>query len=486
MSNENEIPDLPTEITPQSQDFGRWYIDVVRRAELADYSPVKGCMVIRPYGYAIWELMQQGLDKRFKATGHVNAYFPLFIPESLLMKESEHVAGFAPQVAWVTQGGTEVLEERLVVRPTSETIIGTMYAKWVQSWRDLPILINQWANVVRWEKVTRLFLRTTEFLWQEGHTAHETAEEAEAETLKMLGVYKEFAHTELAMPVIDGQKTESEKFAGAERTYSIEALMRDGRALQAGTSHNLGQNFAKVFDIKFQARDKSVQFVYGTSWGVSTRMIGGLIMTHGDDGGLILPPRMAPYQVVIVPIPRGNWKETVLPRAQAIRDDLVARGVRVMLDDRDTQTPGWKYNEWELRGVPLRLEIGPKDIEKSQVMLARRDTREKSAAAMDGLATHVVGMLDTIQAALFARALAFRDEHTTHTDSYDEFKQIMEGRPGFVVSPWCGSAACEARIKTETQATIRNIPFTGTTAAGNKCLKCDADATVHAWFAKAY
>jgi prolyl-tRNA synthetase len=481
-----EIPDLPTEITPQSQDFGRWYIDVVRRAELADYSPVKGCMVIRPYGYAIWELMQQALDKRFKATGHVNAYFPLFIPESLLMKETEHVEGFAPQVAWVTQGGTEVLEERLVVRPTSETIIGTMYAKWVQSWRDLPILINQWANVVRWEKVTRLFLRTTEFLWQEGHTAHETAEEAEAETQKMLGVYKDFAHTELAMPVIDGQKTDSEKFAGAERTYSIEALMRDGRALQAGTSHNLGQNFAKVFDIKFQARDKSVQYVYGTSWGVSTRMIGGVIMTHGDDGGLILPPRIAPYQVVIIPIPRGNWRETVLPRAQAIRDELVARGVRVMLDDRDTQTPGWKYNEWELRGVPLRLEIGPKDIEKSQVMLARRDTREKSSAAMDGLASHVVGMLDSIQEALFARAVAFREEHTTHTDSYDEFKQIMEGRPGFVVSPWCGSAICEAQIKAETQATIRNIPFTETTAAGKKCLTCDADAAAHAWFAKSY
>ena len=389
-------------------------------------------------------------------------------------------------MAWVTQGGTEVLEERLVVRPTSETIIGTMYAKWVQSWRDLPILINQWANVVRWEKVTRLFLRTTEFLWQEGHTAHETAEEAEAETQKMLGVYKDFAHTELAMPVIDGQKTDSEKFAGAERTYSIEALMRDGRALQAGTSHNLGQNFAKVFDIKFQARDKSVQYVYGTSWGVSTRMIGGVIMTHGDEGGLILPPRIAPYQVVIIPIPRGNWRETVLPRAQAIRDELVARGVRVMLDDRDTQTPGWKYNEWELRGVPLRLEIGPKDIEKSQVMLARRDTREKSSAAMDGLASHVVGMLDSIQEALFARAVAFREEHTTHTDSYDEFKQIMEGRPGFVVSPWCGSARCEAQIKAETQATIRNIPFTGTTAAGKKCLKCDADATAHAWFAKSY
>ena len=486
MSNENEIPDLPTEITPQSQDFGRWYIDVVRRAELADYSPVKGCMVIRPYGYAIWELMQQGLDKRFKATGHVNAYFPLFIPQSLLMKETEHVEGFAPQVAWVTKGGTEELEEPLVVRPTSETIIGTMYAKWVQSWRDLPILINQWANVVRWEKVTRLFLRTTEFLWQEGHTAHETAEEAEEETRRMLAVYKDFSETELAMPVLDGQKTESEKFAGAERTYSIEALMGDGRALQAGTSHNLGQNFAKVYDIKFQGRDKSVQYIWGTSWGVTTRLIGAVVMTHGDNGGLILPPRIAPYQVVIVPIiSKPKFKEMVLPKAQAIRDELVGRGIRVMLDDRDSQTPGWKFNEWEMRGVPLRLEVGPKDIEKSQVVLARRDTREKSPAAMDGLATHVIELLDSIQQALFARAVAFRDEHTTHTDSYDEFKQIMEGRPGFVVSAWCGSASCEAQIKAETQATIRNIPF-NSTATGKKCLKCDGDATVHAWFAKAY
>jgi prolyl-tRNA synthetase len=389
MATETELPDLPKEITPQSQDFGRWYLDVVRKAELADYSPVKGCMVIRPYGYAIWELMQQGLDKRFKETGHVNAYFPLFIPESLLMKEADHVEGFAPQVAWVTQGGNEVLEERLVVRPTSETIIGVMYAKWVQSWRDLPILINQWANVVRWEKVTRLFLRTTEFLWQEGHTAHETAAEAHDETLKMLGVYKNFAETELAMPVMDGQKTESEKFAGADTTYSIEALMRDGRALQAGTSHNLGQNFSKSYDIKFQARDKSVQHVWTTSWGVSTRMIGGVIMTHGDDGGLILPPRIAPYQVVIIPIPRGNWKETVLPKAQEIKAALTAKGIRVMLDDRDSQTPGWKFNEWELRGVPLRLEIGPMDLEKSQVVLARRDTREKSFVPMDGLTDHV-------------------------------------------------------------------------------------------------
>jgi prolyl-tRNA synthetase len=482
----NEIPDFPTEITPQSQDFGRWYIDVVRRAELADYSPVKGCMVIRPYGYAVWELMQQSLDRRFKATGHVNAYFPLFIPESLLLKETEHVEGFAPQVAWVTQGGTEPLEERLVVRPTSETIVGTMYAKWVQSWRDLPILINQWANVVRWEKVTRLFLRTTEFLWQEGHTAHETAEEAEEETLRMLGVYKDFAERELAMPVIDGRKTDSEKFAGAERTYSIEALMRDGRALQAGTSHNLGQNFAKVFDITFQARDKSVQFVYGTSWGVSTRLVGGVIMTHGDEGGLILPPRIAPHQVVIVPIPRGNWKETVLPRAQSIREGLAAAGIGVLLDDRETQTPGWKFNEWELRGVPLRLEIGPKDIEKSQVVLARRDTREKTFVPMEGLADRVATLLDEIQQALFDRALAFRRDHTSATDSYDEFQRTMDGRPGFVVSAWCGSAACEAAIKAETQATIRNIPFSGAPLDGRRCLKCGEPATMEAWFAKAY
>jgi prolyl-tRNA synthetase len=485
MSTE-QIPDLPTEITPQSEDFARWYVDVVRRAELADYSPVKGCMVIRPYGYAIWELIQQGLDRRFKETGHVNAYFPLFIPESLLMKEAEHVEGFAPQVAWVTQGGTEKLEERLVVRPTSETIIGTMYAKWVQSWRDLPILINQWANVVRWEKVTRLFLRTTEFLWQEGHTAHETAEEAQEETLRMLGVYKDFVENELGIPALDGQKTDSEKFAGAERTYSIEALMRDGRALQAGTSHNLGQNFAKVYDIKFQGRDKSVQYIWGTSWGMTTRLIGAVVMVHGDDGGLILPPKIAPYQVVIVPIPRGNWRETVMPTVRRVRDELSTRGIRVHIDDRESQTPGWKFNEWELRGVPLRLEVGPKDIEKSQVVLARRDTREKSSTPMDGLASHVEGLLATIQRALYERALKFREEHTSTTDSYEEFKAIMEGRPGFVVSPWCGSAACEAAIKADTQATIRNIPFDSPPATGKKCLKCGEPATVHAWFAKAY
>src|SRR5215467_10792870 len=447
-----------TEITPRSQDFSRWYLDVVRRAELADYSPVKGCMAIRPYGYAIWELIQQAFDREFKRTGHVNAYFPLFIPNSLLTKEAEHVEGFAPQVAYVTHGGGEELEEKLVVRPTSEAIIGTMYAKWVQSWRDLPILINQWANVVRWEKVTRPFLRTTEFLWQEGHTAHETLDEAEGETRIILDLYAELAQTVLAMPVVKGQKSDSEKFAGALRTYSIEALMGDGRALQAGTSHNLGQNFAKAFDITFQARDKSVQHVWGTSWGVTTRLVGGVIMVHGDDSGLALPPKIAPYQVVIVPIGRDNWRETVLPTALQIKQQLVDAGIRVTLDDRD-ERPGWKFSEWELRGVPLRLEIGPKDIEKSQVLIARRDTREKVGIAMDGLASRVRELLDDVQRTMLNRALAFRDEHTQRTTDYAEFKQMLEGRPGFILAPWCGEADCEAQIKTDTQATIRNIPL---------------------------
>ena len=474
-----------TEITKQSVDFSRWYLDVVRRAELADYTEVKGCMAIRPYGYAIWELMQQALDRRFKATGHVNAYFPLFIPASLLMKEKEHVAGFAPQVAWVTRGGDEELAEPLVVRPTSEAIIGTLYAKWIKSWRDLPVLINQWANVVRWEKVTRPFLRTTEFLWQEGHTAHETEAEAQEETLRILALYKDVAENELAMPVIDGQKSESEKFAGASKTYSIEALMGDGRALQAGTSHNLGQNFARAFEIQFQGRDKALQYAWTTSWGVSTRLVGGVIMTHGDDSGLILPPRVAPYQVVIVPIPRGNWQETVLPKARAIQTDLLQRGVRVMLDDREAYTPGWKFSEWELRGVPLRLEIGPKDIEKSQVLLARRDTREKLPTPMDNLAGTIVDLLGEIQQALYRRALQFREEHTTRTTSYDEFKSVMEGRPGFVVAGWCGSADCEAQIKAETQATLRNIPFAANAPSG-ACVRCGQPSVGEAWFAKAY
>ncbi len=473
-----------TEITPRSQDFSRWYLDVVRRAELADYSPVKGCMVIRPYGYAIWELIQRALDARIKATGHVNAYFPLFIPESLLKKEAEHVEGFAPQVAYVTHGGGEELEEKLLVRPTSEAIIGTMYAKWVQSWRDLPILINQWANVVRWEKVTRPFLRTTEFLWQEGHTAHETDAEAEEETLRILDLYAETCESVLAMPVVKGRKSESEKFAGALRTYSIEALMGDGRALQAGTSHNLGQNFAKAFDITFQARDKSVQHVWGTSWGVSTRLVGGVIMTHGDDSGLVLPPEVAPYQVVIVPIGRDNWRETVLPKAQEIQRALLAAGLRVTLDERD-ERPGWKFSEWELRGVPLRLEIGPKDIEKSSVFAARRDTREKQSLPMDGLPGRVRELLDEIQASLLARARAFCDEHTQRVSTYDAFRQAMEGRPGFVVAPWCGDPSCEAQIKAETQATIRNMPL-GAARPSAQCVRGDRPATEEAWFAKAY
>ena len=484
MAKKPEGESFVTEITPRSHDFSRWYLDVVRRAELADYSPVKGCMVIRPYGYAIWELIQQALDKRIKATGHVNAYFPLFIPEGLLMKEAEHVEGFAPQVAYVTHGGGEELEEKLIVRPTSEAIIGTMYAKWIQSWRDLPVLINQWANVVRWEKVTRPFLRTTEFLWQECHTAHETEAEAEEETLKILDLYKETVETELAMPVIAGRKSESEKFAGALRTYSIEALMGDGRALQAGTSHNLGQNFAKAFDITFQARDKSVQHVWGTSWGVTTRLIGAAIMVHGDDSGLVLPPRVAPFQIVIVPIGRDNWRETVLPRAKQIQDTLVAAGFRVTLDERD-ERPGWKFSEWEMRGVPLRIEIGPKDIEKFQVLTARRDTREKAGVPMDGLAARVREILDDIQRNLFERAVTFRDEHTQRAASYDQFKDLLEGRPGFVIAPWCGSAACEAHIKTDTQATIRNIPMSGAVPAGT-CIRCDSPAQSEAWFAKAY
>jgi prolyl-tRNA synthetase len=477
-----------TAITSQTEDYSRWYLDVVLRAELADYTPgLKGCMTIRPYGYAIWERIQQLLDARLKATGHVNAYFPLFIPESLLMKEAEHVEGFAPEVAWVTHGGKEKLEEKLAIRPTSEVIIGTMYAKWLQSWRDLPILINQWANVVRWEKVTRPFLRTTEFLWQEGHTVHETEVEAEEETLKILGVYKEFVETELAMPVIEGRKSDAEKFAGASKTYSIEALMGDGRALQAGTSHNLGQNFAKAFEIKFQGRDKVEQHAWTTSWGVSTRLIGGLIMVHGDDGGLVLPPNIAPYQVVIVPIPRGDWRETVLPHAQAIKDQLVAAGVRVMLDDRDAYTPGWKFADWEMRGVPVRLEIGPKDIEKQQVVLARRDTREKAFVPMDGLVSQVQDWLKAIQASLFEKATQIREERTHYTESYDEFKTLMAGaRPGFVFAPWCDDAAVEAQVKTETQATIRNYPFVAPSHEGKACFVTGRPATVMACFAKAY
>ena len=476
-----------TAITPtREQDFPEWYQQVVRAADLAENSDVRGCMVIKPWGYGIWERMQRALDDMFKATGHVNAYFPLFIPESFLSKEAEHVEGFAPECAVVTMGGGKVLEERLVVRPTSETIIYSMFAKWVQSYRDLPLLYNQWANVVRWEMRTRLFLRTMEFLWQEGHTAHTTHDEAEEETRRMLGVYREFMEGYMAMPVITGQKTNSEKFAGALRTYACEAMMQDNKALQAGTSHNLGQNFAKAFEIQFQGRDKTLQHAWTTSWGVSTRLIGGVIMTHGDDSGLILPPAVAPWQVVIVPIPRGTWKETVLPKCEEIAAQLKAAGIRVKLDADESQTPGWKFSEYEMRGVPLRLEIGPKDIEKSSVFAARRDTRVKASIPMEGLTDAITALLADIQKSLLERARTFREEHTSNADSYDALKAAMEGRPGFVIAPWCEEAQCEADIKAETQATIRNIPVGDEQAPDKPCIKCGKPAKVSAWFAKAY
>jgi prolyl-tRNA synthetase len=449
------------EITPKSDDHSQWYLDVVLKADLADYGPVKGCMIIKPYGYAVWEHMQRDMDRRIKETGHVNAYFPLFIPKSYLEKEKEHVEGFSPECAWVTVGGGEELDEPLAIRPTSEAMICSTYAKWVRSWRDLPVLINQWANVVRWEKVTRPFLRTTEFLWQEGHTLHATEAEAEEETLRMLDVYRAFSEEMLAMPVLTGRKTDSEKFAGALRTYAIEALMGDGRALQAGTSHNLGQHFSEAYGIEFLDKDQQRAKPWSTSWGTSTRMIGGLIMTHGDDSGLILPPRVAPYQVVIVPIPprKGDWTEQVLPRAREVLASLRAAGVRAHLDDRDQFQVGFKYADWEMRGVPLRLELGPKDIEKSQCVLVRRDTREKIFTPLEGLGALVSGLLEKMQGELLDRARRFVSENTTRVSSYDEFKQVMADKRGFIVAGWNGDAAVEAQIKAETKATIRVIPM---------------------------
>jgi len=474
-----------SEITPRREDYSKWYLDVVRKAELADYGPVKGCMVIRPYGYAIWERARDLLDRRIKDSGHENAYFPLFIPESALKKEAEHVKGFAPEVAWVTKGGSEELEEPLAVRPTSEAIICPMYAKWVRSYRDLPILINQWANIVRWEKVTRPFLRTTEFLWQEGHTVHATAEEAQEETLRILEIYREFVETELAVPVVKGLKTERERFAGALQTYAIEALMGDGRALQAGTSHNLGQHFAKAFDIRFEDENQQMQYAWSTSWGVSTRLVGALIMTHGDDSGLIIPPHVAPIQVVIVPISAGDWKETVLPHAKTLFGKLRAAGIRCRLDDRDMHTPGWKYADWEMRGVPVRCEIGPKDIAKQQVVLVRRDNREKLFVPMEGLEAKVTVLLEEIQRALYQRAVEFREKNTADVDDFSMFCDLMEQRPGFLRSYWCGGEACETAIKEKTSATIRAIPLDVDDQKGS-CVYCKGEATKRVLFAKAY
>jgi prolyl-tRNA synthetase len=451
-------------VTPRSEDYSRWYTDVVLKTELADYSPVRGCMVIRPYGYALWENIQSALDRRFKETGHVNAYFPLFIPMSFLQKEAEHVQGFSPELAVVTIGGGETLEEPLVVRPTSETIIGHMYSQWVRSYRDLPILINQWANVVRWELRTRLFLRTTEFLWQEGHTAHATEAEAQEETQRMLGVYADFAINEAAIPVIQGRKSDREKFAGAVASYTIEAMMGNGWALQSGTSHFLGENFAKAFDIKFLDQSNETRFAWTTSWGLSTRMVGAIIMAHGDDHGLMLPPRLAPTQVVIVPI----WKtdaerSSVLAFAQQALQTLKGSGVRVKLDDRAEVSAGFKFNDWEMRGVPLRMEIGPRDVEKDAVVLARRDIPGKEGKTFGvpaaALATAVPEMLTTIQAAMLRRATEFRDTNTHTVSGYDEFKQVMESKGGFVRVHWAGTGEDEDRIKEETKATVRCFPF---------------------------
>lgn len=474
------------EITPRSQDYSQWYLDVVLKADLADYGPVKGCMVIKPYGYAIWERMQADMDRRIKETGHLNAYFPLFIPKHYLEKEKEHVAGFSPECAWVTIGGGEVLEEPLAIRPTSEALICPMYAKWVKSWRDLPVLINQWANIVRWEKVTRPFLRTTEFLWQEGHTLHASEQEAEQETLKMLGVYKSFCEEMLAMPVVQGHKSESEKFAGALRTYSIEALMGDGRALQSGTSHNLGQHFATAYGIEYLDKNQQRALPWSTSWGTSTRLVGGLIMTHGDDAGLILPPSVAPHQVVIVPIPprKGDWNEAVLPQAREMAAELRDAGIRVHLDDRETQQPGFKYADWEMRGVPLRLELGPKDIEKQQCVLVRRDTREKAFLPRSGLPAAVRERLAALQTDLLQRARSFVAANTTRVASYDEFKQVMADKRGFLLAGWCRDAECEARIKEETKATVRCIPLEGDVPG--TCVRCDRPSAGEVYFAQAY
>ena len=453
-------------LTSRADNFSEWYNELVLRAELADYSPVRGCMVIRPLGYGIWERMQRALDDMFKATGHVNAYFPLFIPESFLSKEAQHVEGFAPECAVVTHGGGKALEERLVVRPTSETIIYSMFAKWVQSYRDLPLLYNQWANVVRWEMRTRLFLRTMEFLWQEGHTAHATHDEAEAETRRMLGVYREFMEGYMAMPVVTGQKTESEKFAGALRTYACEALMQDNKALQAGTSHNLGQNFAKAFDLTFQNEAGQQDHAWNTSWGVSTRMIGGLVMTHGDDAGLRLPPRLTPIQLVIVPIWKTDEERAAtIEAARRIAEDLGSfkrpdhERIRVHVDDRIGIKPGAKYYHWELRGVPLRMEIGPRDLAQQSGLLVRRDTREKRAVAFDVLRTELPLVLEQIQADMLAAARARLEANSIRERiTYDRFKEVMDGPGAFVYAGWNGDPAVEQRVKEETKATIRVIP----------------------------
>lgn len=470
------------EITSMEQDFAQWYTDIVRKAELCDYTSVKGCMVIQPAGYAIWERIQSLLDQRFKATGVKNCYMPLFIPESLLDKEKDHVEGFAPEVAWVTQGGLEPLQERLCVRPTSETLFCDYYAKHVHSYRDLPQVLNQWCSVVRWEKTTRPFLRSREFLWQEGHTVHATEEEAQARTEQMLNLYADFCEQELAIPVVRGQKTDKEKFAGAVATYTIESLMHDGKALQSGTSHNFGDGFARAFGMQFQDKDNSLKYMHQTSWGMTTRMIGALIMVHGDDSGLKMPPHIAPVQVTIVPV--AMHKEGVLERATALAAELRAAGVRVNVDDTDRR-PGFKFAECEMRGVPLRIELGPKDIEAGSCVLVRRDNGEKSEAALQGIAATVSDMLETIQKAMFERAKQHRDTHTYDVTTMEEFAETVKNRPGFVRAMWCGDQACEDKIKEETGATSRCIPFAQEKLA-DRCVCCGKPAKKMVYWGVAY
>ncbi len=484
---------MAEKITPREENYSDWYIDIVTQAKLADYSPVRGSMVIRPRGYAIWEKVQSSLDRMFKETGHQNAYFPLLIPEEFMRREAEHVEGFAPELAVVTHGGGQELEEPLVIRPTSETIIWSMYNKWIQSYRDLPLLINQWANVMRWEKRTRLFLRTSEFLWQEGHTAHASAEEAENETKTMLEVYKTFAEEYMALPVLTGVKSESEKFAGAVATYAIEAMMQDGKALQAGTSHFLGQNFAKAFDVTFQNKEGKLDHVWASSWGVSTRLIGALIMAHSDDSGLILPPKLAPTQVVVVPIYRNKTKDEVMDYSDKIYGEIKERlgGLpqTVQMDTDEQNSPGWKFAEYEMIGIPIRIEIGPRDMENRKVMLVRRDTKEKILMDAEKVADAIPGILEDIQKGLYERAKKFRDDNTRTASSYEEFVEIFsgDGGAGFVIAPWNGSPEVEAKIKAETKATIRVLPFGNEDEArGKTCIFSGESARHMAVFARAY
>lgn len=471
-------------ITPKAVDYSQWYIDVILKTKMMDYAPIKGFMAIRPEGYAIWEKIQELMDRRFKETGHQNAYFPLLIPQELLQKEAEHVEGFAPEVAWVTKGGDEILNEPLAIRPTSEAIICDFYSRWIQSWRDLPVLINQWCNVLRWEKATRPFLRTSEFLWQEGHTCHRTEEEAEEETLKMLEVYRECLETEMAIPAVVGRKSQREKFAGALRTYTVEALMSDGRALQAGTSHNLGQHFAKGFNITYLDQDDQLKYVWQTSWGVSTRLIGALIMVHGDDRGLVLPPRIATIQTVIVPILTKKDRERVLESVRDLADQLKDKA-RVKLDDREEYSPGWKYNEWEMRGVPVRIEVGPRDIDKGHVVVVRRDNGEKTFISRDDLFEELPRLLLQIQDDMLQRALELRESNTRSGSDYEEFKRIMAEERGFFLASWCGEDGCEEKVKDDTKATIRCIPF-DKKLEDETCMACGKKATEVVYYARAY